>query len=102
MDTERDNLILGDGVTATVGAVIIRPTAQTPDAIERYRMLVLRSAMALECLGMKRKGRAVTASVRAEFGLDARTKRGIYEEFCAMHRLSTLDGRWVTRAQPPS
>ena len=40
----------------------------TPDAINRYRIKTLRSALKLEILGMKRKGQSVYRMVKNEFG----------------------------------
>ena len=39
----------------------------TPDAINRYRIKTLRSALKLEILGMKRKGQAVYRMIKNEF-----------------------------------
>ena len=40
----------------------------TPDAIDRYRIKTLRSALKLEILGMKRKGQSVYRMIKNEFG----------------------------------
>lgn len=40
----------------------------TPDAINRYRIKTLRSALKLEMLGMKRKGQSVYRMIKNEFG----------------------------------
>jgi hypothetical protein len=40
----------------------------TPDAINRYRIKTLRSALKLEILGLKRKGQSVYQMVKQEFG----------------------------------
>jgi len=40
----------------------------TPDAINRYRIKTLRSALKLEILGMKRKGQSVYRMIKDEFG----------------------------------
>ena len=40
----------------------------TPDAINRYRIKTLRSALKLEILGMKRKGQSVYRMIKNEFG----------------------------------
>ena len=40
----------------------------TPDAINRYRIRTLRSALKLEILGLKRKGQSVYQMVKQEFG----------------------------------
>ena len=42
--------------------------ADTPDAINRYRIKTLRSALKLEIAGMKRKGQSVYHMVKQEFG----------------------------------
>ncbi len=41
----------------------------TPEAINQYRMRVLRSALKLEILGMKRRGQPVSKIIKEEFGL---------------------------------
>ena len=40
----------------------------TPNAINRYRIKTLRSALKLEILGMKRKGQSVYRMIKNEFG----------------------------------
>ena len=46
-----------------------------PEQIERYRLAVLRSAVKLEMLGMKRKGRSATVCAKEQLGLPRNTKR---------------------------
>ena len=46
----------------------------TPEHIEMYRLLSLRSALKLECLGMKRRGQSVYSIVKAEYGLKGNKK----------------------------
>ena len=46
----------------------------TPEQIEMYRLLSLRSALKLECLGMKRRGQSVYSIVKAEYGLKGNKK----------------------------
>ena len=49
-------------------------TLDTPEQIEMYRLLSLRSALKLECLGMKRRGQSVYSIVKAEYGLKGNKK----------------------------
>ena len=46
----------------------------TPEQIEMYHLLSLRSALKLECLGMKRRGQSVYSIVKAEYGLKGNKK----------------------------
>ena len=46
----------------------------TPEQIEMYRLLSLRSALKFECLGMKRRGQSVYSIVKAEYGLKGNKK----------------------------
>tara|TARA_B100000282_G_scaffold289957_1_gene260328 strand:+ start:571 stop:774 length:204 start_codon:yes stop_codon:yes gene_type:complete len=46
----------------------------TPEHIELYRILSLRSALKLECLGMKRRGQSAYSIVKSEFGLKGNKK----------------------------
>jgi hypothetical protein len=45
----------------------------TPDQINAFRLLTLRSMLRLEAAGMKRRGPSALAIVKAETGLKART-----------------------------
>lgn len=45
----------------------------TPDQIEAFRLVTLRSMLRLEAAGMKRRGPSALAIVRKETGLKART-----------------------------
>lgn len=47
----------------------------TPEQIERYRLAVLRSAVKLEALGMKRRGRSATVCAKEQLGLPRNTPR---------------------------
>ena len=40
----------------------------TPENIQKYRLLTLKSALKLEILGMNRRGRSVYSIVKEEFG----------------------------------
>ena len=42
--------------------------ADTPEEIEFFRLRALRSALKLEILGMKRRGRSVYSIIKEEFG----------------------------------
>ena len=46
----------------------------TPEQIDMYRLLSLRSALKLECLGMKRRGQSAYSIVKAEYGLKGNKK----------------------------
>jgi len=40
----------------------------TPEAIDRFRMCALKSALKMETLGMKRRGQSAYSIVKQEFG----------------------------------
>jgi len=46
----------------------------TPEKIDMFRFLSLRSALKLECLGMKRGGRTAYSIVKAEYGFKGNKK----------------------------
>jgi hypothetical protein len=52
----------------------------SPEKISMYRLKVLRSAMKLELLGMKKKGRSVFHIVREEFGFSGNRAK-VFEDF---------------------
>lgn len=45
----------------------------TPEAIERYRLVALRGAVKLEAIGMKRRGRSAKAIAADLLGVSVRT-----------------------------
>ena len=49
-------------------------TLDTPEQIDLFRLLSLRSALKLECLGMSRRGQSVYSIVKAEYGLKGNKK----------------------------
>ena len=51
-----------------------------PEKISLYRLKVLRSAMKLELLGMKRGGKSVFHIVRDEFGFKGNNNK-VFEDF---------------------
>ena len=44
-------------------------TANTPESIDRFRLVALKSALKLETLGMKRRGQSAYSIVKQELGL---------------------------------
>ena len=50
--------------------------------VEFYRLLTLRSALELEILGMKRRGRSVYAIIKEEFGFRG-NKQKVYDQIDA-------------------
>jgi len=46
----------------------------TPEKIDMFRFLSLRSALKLECLGMKRGGQTAYSIVKAEYGFKGNKK----------------------------
>ena len=51
--------------------------------INMYRMLTLKHALHLECLGMKRRGQSVLSIVKREFKLIG-NRQSVYEQFCTL------------------
>jgi len=49
--------------------------ADTPEAINGFRMLALKGALKLESLGMKRRGPSALSIVRQHYGIKARTAK---------------------------
>ena len=43
--------------------------ANTPESIDRFRLVALKSALKLETLGMKRRGQSAYSIVKQELGL---------------------------------
>ena len=54
-------------------------TLNTPEQIDMFRFLSLKSALKLECLGMKRRGQSAYAIVKAEYGLKG-NKKSVLEQ----------------------
>lgn len=42
--------------------------ADTPEAIDRFRLVALKGALKMEVLGMRRRGQSVYSIVKQEFG----------------------------------
>ena len=51
----------------------------TPEQIEMYRLLSLRSALKLECLGMSRRGQSAYSIIKAEYGFKG-NKKSVLEQ----------------------
>ena len=49
-------------------------TLDTPEQIDMFRLLSLRSALKLECLGMSRRGQSAYSIIKAEYGLKGNMK----------------------------
>ena len=49
-------------------------TLDTPEQIDMFRLLSLRSALKLECLGMKRRGQSAYSIIKAEYGFKGNKK----------------------------
>ena len=49
-------------------------TLDTPEQIDMFRLLSLRSALKLECLGMSRRGQSAYSIIKAEYGLKGNKK----------------------------
>jgi hypothetical protein len=66
-----------------------------PDGVKLYRLLMIKSGMEMEMLGMRltRKAPPCFTIVKREFGLKGRDKRKVYEAFCAMHGLEAKPAR---------
>ena len=51
----------------------------TPEKIDMFRFLSLRSALKMECLGMSRRGQSAYAIVKAEYGFKG-NKKSVLEQ----------------------
>jgi hypothetical protein len=49
-------------------------TLDTPEKIDMFRFLSLRSALKMECLGMSRRGQSAYSIVKAEYGFKGNKK----------------------------
>ena len=54
-------------------------TLDTPEQIDMFRFLSLKSALKLECLGMSRRGQSAYSIVKAEYGLKG-NKKSVLEQ----------------------
>jgi hypothetical protein len=52
----------------------------TPDSIQAYRLLAMRSALKLEVVGLKRRGPSMLSIVKREFGFKGNAK-SVSEQF---------------------
>lgn len=67
-------------IEITAGGTIV-----TGEDIKKFRLLALRSAMKIEInTGMRASRSNPFAIVKKEFGIKARTKQRVYDEFCKM------------------
>ena len=69
------NLDLSEKVEQYYSMIVL----ETPEQIAMFRLLSLRSALKLECLGMKRRGRSAYAIVKAELGFKG-NKKSVLEQ----------------------
>ena len=53
--------------------------ADTPEQIDMFRFLSLRSALKLECLGMKRREQSAYSIIKAEYGFKG-NKKSVLEQ----------------------
>jgi len=49
-------------------------TLDTPEQIDMFRFLSLKSALKLECLGMNRRGQSAYSIIKAEYGFKGNKK----------------------------
>lgn len=54
-------------------------TLDTPEKIDMFRFLSLKSALKLECLGMSRRGQSAYSIIKAELGLKG-SKKSVLEQ----------------------
>lgn len=62
----------------------------TPEEIERFRILALRGALWLETKGLRHSRGSVYAFVKRTFNLKG-NKRSVYEQFCTLHGFPTQE-----------
>ena len=54
-------------------------TLDTPEQIDMFRFLSLKSMLKLECLGMKRRGQSAYSIIKAEYGFKG-NKKSVLEQ----------------------
>jgi hypothetical protein len=54
-------------------------TLDTPEQIDMFRFLSLKSALKLECLGMSRRGQSAYSIAKAEYGFKG-NKKSVLEQ----------------------
>lgn len=60
-------------------------TANTPDQIAAYRLCALKSALKLEIVGMRRRGRSAYSILKREYGFTG-TREQVLEQVSAVIR----------------
>lgn len=70
----------------------------TGDGVPLYRMVALKSALKLECVGLKRRGRSAYAIIKEEWGLKG-TRESVLEQFTLLCAEASAK---VERAQEPA
>ena len=63
----------------------------TPEGIAMYRLIVLRGALHLELMGMRRRGQSAYAIIKNEFGLHG-NKQSVYTQFCELIQKRKAEG----------
>jgi len=64
----------------------------TPEGIDRYRILALKGSLKLECVGMKRRGRSAYSMVKEEFGFKGNKKKVLEQLEKMIAELPPLQG----------
>ena len=63
-------------------------TTFTGGDINTYRLVALQKALELECKGIQMSQRSVAQIIRKEFGITARRRIDVYQQFCRLHGLT--------------
>ena len=53
--------------------------------IRSYRLVVMKSGLELECMGINTTRKSIAQQIRKEFHITARKKIDVYKQFCKMH-----------------
>ena len=53
--------------------------------IRSYRLVVMKSGLELECMGINPARQSIAQQIRKEFHITARKKIDVYKQFCKMH-----------------
>jgi hypothetical protein len=53
--------------------------------IRSYRLVVMKSGLELECMGLNPARQSIAQQIRKEFHITARKKIDVYKQFCKMH-----------------
>jgi hypothetical protein len=60
--------------------------------IRAYRLVVMKTGLELECMGINLTRQSIAQQIRKEFHITARKKIDVYKQFCKMHGFTPKSG----------